>query len=357
MDLEQLGWKPVFEAYYAEYREFGWVPARIVREDRGYYRLRDTKGEWLAEVTGKFRHEATCRADYPRVGDWVVIERSDADHTAQIHAVLPRFSSFSRKEAGKADEEQVVAANIETVFLVSALDREYNLRRIERYLTLAWESGARPVVVLNKMDLCEDAEAFLAEVEDVAPGVDVHAVSARTGNGIDTLNSYLKAGDTVVFLGSSGVGKSTLINRLLGTERQRTGEIREEDGKGRHTTTHRELILLQNGAMVVDTPGLREIQLWVDDEGLQQAFEDVEEVAQLCKFRDCLHDEEPGCAVREAVENGKLDAARVNNYKKQRDEMARLARKQTLAGKMQSKSSGKKMGRLRKQVKKIKSKR
>ena len=354
MDLTQLGWKPVLEAFFAEFRESGMVPARVVREDRGYYRIRDVEGEWLAEVTGKFRHEATRRADYPRVGDWVATERSEGDHTAQIHAVLPRFSAFSRKEAGKSDEEQVVAANIETVFLVSALDREYNLRRIERYLTLAWESGARPVVILNKRDLCSDVARFVEDVAAAAPGVEIHAVSARIGEGIDELESYLIAGNTVVFLGSSGVGKSTLINRLLGTERQRTGEIREDDGKGRHTTTHRELIVLSNGAMVIDTPGLREIQLWIDDEGLQQAFEDVEEVARLCRFRNCLHEAEPGCAVREAVEAGKLDAARVNNYKKQRDEMARLARKQTLAGKMQEKSGGKQMGRLRKQVKKIK---
>ncbi len=327
MSLQHLGWTPAWAQQFASYRQQNLVPARVIREDREAYTVAGDFGERLARVTGRLRHQATGRADFPGVGDWVALELPPGDGPAAIHAVLPRRSLFSRKGIGAAGDEQIVATNVDTVLLVSGLDGDFNVRRIERYLTLAWESGAVPAIVLNKADVCDDLTARLVEVESVAPGAAVHIVSAQDGRGLDELRPYVRAEQTVALLGSSGVGKSSLINALLGNQRQRTAAVREDDSHGRHTTTHRELILVPDGGVIIDTPGMRELQLWAGDEALGNAFADVEELAADCRFRDCGHNGEPGCAVQAALASGALSAARYESYVKLRRELAYLARR------------------------------
>ncbi|HBC45593.1 MAG TPA: ribosome small subunit-dependent GTPase A, partial [candidate division Zixibacteria bacterium] len=285
------------------------------------------RGELVAEVSGKYRYQSEGK--FPTVGDWVALSRHNQDR-AIIHALLPRQSAFARKAAGKETQEQVVATNIDTVFIVIGLDNNYNLRRIERYLTLAWESGAVPVLLLNKSDLCAELESRIAEVSALAIGTSVHAISAKDGQGLEALGVYLVQGKTAAFLGSSGVGKSSIINRLLGEDRLATNTVSDAESRGRHTTTHRELLLLPEGGIVIDTPGMRELQVWGDDQGLRQVFDDIEELAIGCRFRDCGHQSEPGCAVRVAIENGTLDTGRFQSYLKLKKELVYLAAKQAM---------------------------
>jgi ribosome biogenesis GTPase len=323
VSLEKFGWNPFFEAWFSEHAGDGAFPARVTSEHRGECRVRTGSGDMRAEVSGRLKHDAAGRLDLPAVGDWVVC-RERQGHEATIVAVLPRRSAFVRKAAGARTTEQVIAANVDTIFVVTGLDDDFNLRRIERYLTLTWESGARPVVVLNKADLCDDLAARVAEVERVAAGTPVVAVSAAEGT-VEPLAEWLRPGETVALLGSSGVGKSTITNRLLGGETQRTSAVREHDARGRHTTTHRELFLLPSGALLVDTPGMRELQLWgTGEEGLREAFDDVERVARECRFTDCRHENEPGCAVVAAVEAGALDEGRLASYHALERELAHL---------------------------------
>ncbi|MBD0379099.1 ribosome small subunit-dependent GTPase A [Paenibacillus sp. WST5] len=292
------------------------------------YRVQTESGEALAEVSGKMRHNALRREDYPAVGDWVVITVREDEQRATIHAVLPRKSKFSRKVAGQVTEEQIVATNVDTVFLVTALNLDFNVRRIERYLVLAWESGANPVIVLSKADLCDDPEAKAAEVEAVAVGVPIHIISSAENRGLADLAAYVSAGQTVALLGSSGVGKSTLVNRIYGEEILETGDIRSGDDKGKHTTTHRELIALPGGGILIDTPGMRELQLWDASEGLSTSFQDIEELGASCFFQDCKHENEPKCAVKQALTDGTLAHERFQNYLKLQKELAFLARKE-----------------------------
>jgi ribosome biogenesis GTPase len=327
-DLKTLGWNSFFAKEFEPYSGQGHEVGRVALEYQGIYRVFTDGGELLAEVTGKLRFQARERADFPAVGDWVVITRNPSDRRASIHAILPRFSKFSRKAAGDATEEQIVATNVDTIFLVQGLDKNYNLRRIERYLTLARESGSRPVIILSKADLSENAEGLSREVAKVAPGVPVHVISSKLNQGLEPLYQYLGAGLTVGFIGSSGVGKSTLINRLLGKEQQKTQEVREEDSKGRHTTVHRELIVLPRGGLLIDTPGMRELRLWDSGEGLADTFSDIETFARDCYFGDCRHENEPDCAVKAAIAEGMLDAKRLESYKNLQREKERQRSRQ-----------------------------
>jgi ribosome biogenesis GTPase / thiamine phosphate phosphatase len=265
--------------------------------------------------------------DLPAVGDWVAVAARPTEGTGTIQGVLPRRTKFSRKVAWAASEEQVLAANVDSVFLLTSLNEDLNLRRLERYLTLAWESGARPVIVLTKTDLAADVELRLLEVGAIAFGVPVHAISSLTGDGLDVIQSYLEPGKTIALLGSSGVGKSTLVNTLAGHELLAVQEIRQSDGEGRHTTSHRQLVLLPGGGLVLDTPGMRELQLWESADGLGETFADVEELAANCRFNDCAHRSEPGCAVQAALESGTLELGRWTSYKKLQRELAHLERR------------------------------
>lgn len=319
------------------------MPGRVTAEHKHIYTVQTAEGELLAEVTGKFRFAALEREDYPSVGDWLALTPRCEDGRASIHAILPRRSKFSRKNAGVTTDEQIAAVNVDTVFLIAALNHDFNLRRLERYLIPAWESGAQPVILLNKADLCPDPALFIAETEGIAPGVPVHAVSAVTGAGMEELAPYLQPGHTLTLLGSSGAGKSSLTNYLAGSEVMATGGIREDDSRGCHTTTHRELIPLAGGALMIDTPGMRELQLWSAEEGMGAAFSDVEALGEACRFADCSHRKEPGCAVQAALRAGTLDRSRYDSYRKLQAELAFMARKEQEKQRAQEKG-GRKQG-------------
>ncbi len=334
--LASLGWDADFERDFAPHQAQGRVPARVVAEHRDRYVVADDAGERPAALAGRLRHNARGREDLPATGDWVAVGAGD-DGAAMIHAVLPRRGAFLRKAAGETTEVQVVAANVDVALIATALPADLSERRVERYLALAWESGAVPVVVLTKADLADDADAAVRAVRAVAPGAEVVAVSSVSGAGVDALGRWLRPGRTAVLLGSSGVGKSTLANRLAGGELLRTGAVRD-DGKGRHTTTHRQLLRLAGGALLIDTPGMRELQLWTADAGLDAAFSDVEALATRCRFGDCGHQREPGCAVRAAAQSGALDPERLESWHRLRRELAWLATRQDEAAAAQEKA-------------------
>jgi ribosome biogenesis GTPase len=325
--IQDLGWDAYFEALWSEGAQDGCVPGRVVSQQRGLWRVVGDFEECWAEPSGKFRKESESGGDWPAVGDWVSAEIRESQTTALIHHVLTRRSRFVRKVAGKQIEEQVIVANIDVALIVAAMDGDFNVRRIERYLAQCWESGAHPAIVLNKADACENPRELLTEIEGIAMGAAVFLVSAKTGEGLEALEASFKKGQTIVLLGSSGVGKSTLVNRLLQEERQTTHEVRESDSRGRHTTTSRELFMLPSGTMIIDTPGLRELQLWNAAEGLTQTFADVDELAGQCRFTDCQHQSEPGCAVQGALASGILDAERLESWRKLRREQEFLLRK------------------------------
>ncbi|XOV88620.1 MAG: ribosome small subunit-dependent GTPase A [Pseudomonadota bacterium] len=346
-ELKELGWRKSLakqlNAHTGELR-----PARVARQDVGRYQLLSEAGPLIGVLPGKTRLEAGSRADLPAVGDWVLCRPADAADPTQviIEQTLVRFSKFSRKVAGDRFEEQVVAANIDTVFIVSGLDDNFNVGRIERYLMLAWHSGATPVIVLNKADLCTDLDDKLIALAPVALGTPIICVSAATGQGLERLGAYVTSGNTVALLGSSGVGKSTITNCLLGDNRFETGEVREFDSKGRHTTTFRELCVVPGGGLLIDTPGMREIQLWADDASLAGSFADVESLAEHCKFRDCGHAGEPGCAVQAAIDEGRLEADRLTSYHKLQREVTHFAEQQDIRLRAERKLANKKFSRM-----------
>ena len=326
--LERLGWNTFWEQSFASMQSRGFVPGRVTAQHKNSYRVYLQGGELPARVTGKFLHESEQSGILPVVGDWAVIRISNDQNHASIHGILPRKSKFSRKIAGSVTREQVAAANNDLLFLVQGLDGDFNPRRMERYLVMAWDSGASPVIILSKMDLCTDVKQKLYETSSIAPGVPVHAISSVTQEGLEQLRNYTQKGKTIALLGSSGAGKSTLINRLLGNERQKIQEVRSSDSRGRHTTTRRELLLLPSGGCVIDTPGMRELQLWNAPEGMIGAFPEIAKVAARCRFDDCRHDAEPDCAVKQALSDSTLDPERFENFQKLRRELEYLNSRQ-----------------------------
>jgi ribosome biogenesis GTPase len=326
--LTRLGWDADWAGELTRVDDPRLLPARVGTEHRGAYVLLTAEGEQWAAPTGRLRRDAAQgEADLPAVGDWVAYRLPDQSDRAVVQAVLPRRTAISRKTALDRTEEQVLAANVDVAFLTTALPDDLNLRRLERYLATVWESGARPVIVLTKADLADDVDAAVAEVETVALGVPVHVTSVPEGRGIDELRGYLDGNSTGVLLGSSGVGKSTIVNALVGAGTSDTQETRD-DGRGRHTTTRRELHLVPGGGVLLDTPGIRELQLWDAEDGLEEAFEDVEALAAACRFGDCAHESEPGCAVLEALASGALPAERFESYRKLQRELEALAARQ-----------------------------
>lgn len=324
--IEQYGWN----ATWQEKISATGIPGRITLEHKNIYRVVTDRGDWLSTLSGKFRHEH-LHSEFPAVGDWVMVEQMPGEEKGIIHTVLPRTSQFSRKAAGETSDIQLIAVNVDYVFLVMSLNKDFNIRRLERYLIAAWDSGANPVIVLTKKDQCLDLQPFLNDLETVAFGIPAFAVSSVTGEGIGELQKLLSPNLTGALLGSSGVGKSSLINALSGSDLMAVQDIREDDSKGRHTTTHRELVRLPLGGLLIDTPGMREFQLGDYEEGVESGFSDVEQFADDCRFRDCQHGDEPGCRVREALLNGELQQERYRSYNKLKRELAHIERKSDAA--------------------------
>ncbi len=350
LSLKQLGWTKFFQKQIEADSPF--IPARVIRQDLNRYHLVSESGQLMGILPGRTRHETSSKAELPTVGDWVLVspgtgsdqEQEDSEQVV-IQRTLQRASKFSRKVAGEKFDEQVVAANINTVFIITGLDDNFNPGRIERYLLLAWSSGANPVIVLNKSDLCDDLENKIEQINTIAMGTPIHAVSALNNSGVEKLRAYLHEGSTAAVLGSSGVGKSTIINLLLGYEHFKTGDVRQADSRGRHTTTHRELCVIKDGGLIIDTPGMREIQFWADEQALHSSFEDIEGFAKDCRFNDCGHLSEPGCAIRAAIEDEVLSQDRLDSYWKFQRELTRFAEKVHAGLRSEKKNERKKFAR------------
>jgi ribosome biogenesis GTPase / thiamine phosphate phosphatase len=331
VNLIDYGFDDKVRNEFEKIKDKEYLPARVVRQEKGCYHVQCEYGEVTSEVSGKFRYNTKSKSDFPAVGDWAAIKLTNECKSAIIYSVLPRKSSLTRKAPisggrtvrningkkmafGGTTEEQVIAANIDILFFVMSLDNDYSLKRMERYLTVGWNSGATPVILLNKIDLCTDLNEKLSEIEKISVGVNVHCISAMKNEGIEELSQYISNGKTIGLFGSSGVGKSTISNCLLRSDELATGEVREKDSKGRHTTTWRELILLPEGGVIIDTPGMREFQVWLDQDELDTKFEDIKEIENQCKYNDCSHKKEPGCSIRKALQEGTLRKERYENY-------------------------------------------
>jgi len=355
-DLITLGWDDTLAEQFESLATDGLIAGRVAVQHRGAYDVLTELGELRCDVAGRLYEESRSPADLPAVGDWVAVAPRAGEAAGTIQLLFPRRTKFSRKTAWQAAEEQVLAANVDVVFIVTSLNEDLNLRRLERYLILARESGAEPVVLLTKSDLSADAGPALAAVRSVAADVPVHALSSLTGEGLDAVRSYLHPGVTAALLGSSGVGKSTLVNTLVGDELLETQELRS-DGQGRHTTVRRELVRLPGGALVIDTPGMRELQLWVADEALEETFDDVTSLFQHCRFSDCSHESEPGCAVQEALADGTLAPERWDSYLKLEAELAHLERRLDKRAQAEERKRWKALTRLHRQASRTKGRR
>lgn len=339
MNLENMGWDNYFSGHFAQYLDKGFFPARVISQQKSSYILRAENGIVNGKLSGRYRYSAVSHKDYPVVGDWVAAQMIEGSSQAIIYALLPRRNGFARKLpisggrkirngqiVGGLIEEQIVAANIDTTFIVSGLDNNFNLQRLERYITLSYNSGANPVILLNKADLCTDIPVYQKQVQDIAIGIAVHPISVIKGMGMHIFSEYMLPGKTVVFLGSSGVGKSTITNFLLGEDKQRVNATSSANGKGMHTTTSKELFIHESGCMIIDTPGLRELQLWGDESALEKSFSDIVALAEKCKYHDCHHDKEPGCAIRQAIADNIITQERFESYMKQYGELSRLSK-------------------------------
>ncbi len=353
MSLNLWGWDENWDQSFAPFAAQGLVPARVIRQDRGACDVQTEVGGRVAEATGRFRHALELNeVEVPVAGDWVTIDPRPTCDRAGIEGVLPRRTCLSRQGAGRVTREQVLAANVDTVFLVCALDggRGFNLRRLERGLTLVRRSGAEAVIVLNKADLCEDVDARLQEAGSVAPEVPVVAVSAIRKEGLDALSPWISGNRTGAMLGPSGVGKSALINALLGEDRQDTGPVRESDARGRHTTTRRELFRIPSGGLLLDSAGLREFQPWGAGSELDDIFPEIAELAEQCRFRDCRHEGEPGCAVQQALGDGSLDFMRFDHYLRLKREQAYQEMRRDANAQQVEKARWKKIAQWQKEV-------
>ena len=347
MNLQTLGFTTYFEQQQIDTKK-QLYPARIVQQHKHAYRVQGAHFNWLGMVSGSYSFHTLHAIDYPAIGDWVLVEQMPGEEKCLIHHLLERQSVFTRKAAGLEVEEQVVAANIDIVFLVMSLNDDFNSRRLERYVVAAWESGAMPVVVLTKSDMCKDVTPFIRETKTAAMGVDYVVTSVVTGEGLDDLRQYLTLGKTAALLGSSGAGKSSLTNALVEADAMKVSTIREDDAKGRHTTTHRELVQLPGGACLIDTPGMRELHIWSEQNSLDTGFKDIEGYAEDCRFRDCTHQNEPGCAVRGAIERGELEPGRLQNYFKLLREVAFIERKTNAQQQLAEKRRWKKISKTQK---------
>lgn len=347
MNLKDLGWSHFFQQQIDE-QELNFLPARVFRQDLNQYHLFSEQGILKGVLPGRLRNDSYSKADLPTVGDWVIVSPISGGEAGQvqIERLLERKSRFSRQEAGESVDEQVIAANIDTAFIVSSLDDDFNINRLERYLLLAWDSGALPVIVLNKADLCDDIQEKLDVLQPVAKGTPIHVVSAKDGDGLDEVRQYMSPGNTCVLMGSSGVGKSTIINALLGYDKFATGEVRTDDSKGRHTTTFRELVVADSGGMVIDTPGMRELQIWADTVALDEHFDDVQDLAARCKFNDCQHQSEPGCAVTAAIAEGSLTEDRLQSYFKLKREIQHFESQENAAARARRKQEHRRFSKL-----------
>jgi len=334
MNLKQLGYTPFFEAYFNEYASEGQIVGRVAIQNLSNYTIFTELGELTGEISGKLRfdveNETAEVKGFPAVGDWVLIKPYPNEGKAIIDKILPRRNKFSRKEAGEKTKEQIVAANIDSVFIVNALNQDFNLRRLERYLTVVMENEINPIIILSKADLTDNLDEKIEQVREVVGGAAIHAISVKNNTGLDELSQYFENNKSVAVLGSSGVGKSTLINTLFGEEVAFVQEISDSSNKGKHTTTHRELMVLPQGGVIIDTPGMRELQLWDGGEGITETFDDLEELALQCKFTDCKHKNEPGCAIQQAIEKGDIDETRLKSYQKLKREVEYMESKQNV---------------------------
>lgn len=341
--LETFGWEEFFENDFKQYSQKDYKAGRVAIENKSNFLIYTAFGELTAGLSGRFHYNASSSADYPAVGDWVAVRIIDGENKALIEHVLKRKNKFSRKAAGDSTEEQIIAANTDIIFIVTSLNQDINLKRIERYLTMVSENNAMPVIILNKSDICGNEEEKKSEVISIAKGAELHSISAKENKGVDVLRKYFSGNKTVAVVGSSGVGKSTIINRLAGYDKMEVSDIGLYKDKGRHTTSHRELLVLDSGGLIIDTPGMREIQLWEGKEGMSETFADVEELTLLCRFSDCKHDTEPGCAVKKAIDDGELTGERFNNYIKLQKEVKYFENKLDKRSQLEEKKRWKKL--------------